>query len=251
VQERVHAAALSDRFDPSGTAAYVAGRALPAIREITVACGPEKLALAAAEDGASFRGEEMVGRWLAGGELSAVDLYLARAAGGPVLEAMGRAAGEACAGPRDPRHCPRCGGLPQLSVFSPSGEDLVAPRRYLECARCAWRWGYPRLTCPGCGETSTGQLPIFAEEGTTLLEVTGQAVRGVSGKRDGPPSGSGPRFPHLSVHACRSCPRYLLNVDLEREARAVPTVDEMAAIPLDLYAREHGLKKIAPNLMGL
>jgi hypothetical protein len=27
-------------------------------------------------------------------------------------------------------------------------------------------------------------------------------------------------------------------------------VDEMAALPLDLYAREHGFTKIIPNLMG-
>jgi hypothetical protein len=251
VQEGVHAAARADLSDPSRTAAYVAGRALPAIREVTVACGPEKLARAVAEDDVSSRGEEMVGLWLAGGELPVMDLYLARAAAGPVLEAIGPAAGDACIGPRDPRHCPRCGGLPQLSVFAPSGEDLVAPRRYLECARCAWRWGHPRMTCPACGETSTGRLPIFAEEGTTQLEATGQVVRGVSAKTEGSSSGSEPRFPHVSIHACRSCSRYLMNVDLERDARAVPVVDEMAAIPLDLYARELGLKKIAPNLMGL
>jgi len=30
----------------------------------------------------------------------------------------------------------------------------------------------------------------------------------------------------------------------------VPVVDELAAIPLDLYAREQGFSKITPNLMG-
>jgi formate dehydrogenase maturation protein FdhE len=37
---------------------------------------------------------------------------------------------------------------------------------------------------------------------------------------------------------------------LGRERRAVAQVDEIAAIPLDLYAKELGLKKIVPNLMG-
>ena len=32
--------------------------------------------------------------------------------------------------------------------------------------------------------------------------------------------------------------------------RAVPEVDELVALPLDLYAGEHGLTKITPNLMG-
>ena len=31
---------------------------------------------------------------------------------------------------------------------------------------------------------------------------------------------------------------------------AVPVVDEMAALPLDLYAVEQGFAKITPNLMG-
>jgi formate dehydrogenase maturation protein FdhE len=40
-------------------------------------------------------------------------------------------------------------------------------------------------------------------------------------------------------------------VDLRRDAAAVPVVDELAALPLDLYAKEHGLQKALPNLMGM
>jgi hypothetical protein len=251
VQERVYGAVQAELSDPSRTAAYVAGRALPLVREVTVACGPEKLArAAAAEDISPAEWEEKVRYWLAGGELSAVDRYLARAAAGPVLEALGGAAGNMCQGPRDLRHCPTCGGLPQVSVFASTGEDLVAPRRYLECARCVSRWPYPRMTCPACGETETGRLPIFAEEGATLMEATGHVVRGASSAPAGAPSGAAPHFPYVTIHACRACARYLLNIDLGRDARAVPVVDEMAAIPLDLYAREQGLMKIVPNLMG-
>ena len=252
VQERVCEAAQAELSDPSRTAAYVAVRALPLVREVTIARGPEKLARAAAEDVSASRWEDTARCWLAGGEVpSAVERYLVRAAAGPVLEALGTAAGGACGGPRDPRHCPQCGGLPQVSFFASRGEDLVAPRRYLECARCAWRWPYPRMTCPACGETATGRLPIFTEEGTTEVEATGSVVRGIRSASGGPPSGPAPRFPHVSIHACRTCSRYLLNVDLGRDARAVPVVDEVAAIPLDLYAREQDLTKIVPNLMGL
>ena len=251
VQERIGKAAQAELADPSQAAACVVKRALPLVRAVTVAYGPETLAQAVEADGGSRGGaEDTVERWLAGGELSMVDRYLARAAAGPVLEALGPAAGSVCRGPRDERHCPTCGGLPQVSIFAPAGEDLVAPRRYLECARCASRWPYPRMTCAACGEANTGSLPIFAEEGATLGEATGHVVRGAAVAPAGPPSGPVPQFPHVSVHACRACARYLLNVDLGRDARAVPVVDEMAAIPLDLYAREQALSKIVPNLTG-
>jgi FdhE protein len=59
-----------------------------------------------------------------------------------------------------------------------------------------------------------------------------------------------PTFPHLRIDACASCQRYLLDVDLSRDPRAVPEVDELAALPLDLYAAGRGLSKITPNLMG-
>ena len=75
--------------------------------------------------------------------------------------------------------------------------------------------------------------------------------------RDGPnreaaaaPAAGAPTFPHLRIDACASCERYLLDVDLGRDPRAVPEVDELAALPLDLYAAERGLSKITPNLMG-
>ena len=48
----------------------------------------------------------------------------------------------------------------------------------------------------------------------------------------------------------RRAPRYLIEVDLARDARAVPEVDELAALPLDLYAADQGLTKVTPNLMG-
>jgi formate dehydrogenase maturation protein FdhE len=57
-------------------------------------------------------------------------------------------------------------------------------------------------------------------------------------------------FPHLRIDACTRCERYLIDVDTGRDPRAVPEVDELAAVPLDLYATERGLSKITPNLLG-
>ena len=253
-QERAYDAARSELSDPSRTIAYTVARALPMVSEVTASRGPQRLARTVADlaadagNGSTARWEAQVKRWLDGAELSAVDRYLARAAAGPVLEALGPAWGRVCGGPRDARHCPHCGGLPQVSILVSAGEDLVAPRRFLECSRCAWRWSYPRMSCAACGETETRHLPIFAEEGTSEAEATGAVVRGLGGIAGAP--AHGPRFRHVSIHACRTCSRYLLNIDLGRDARTVPVVDELAALPLDLYAREQGVMKIVPNLMG-
>ena len=59
-----------------------------------------------------------------------------------------------------------------------------------------------------------------------------------------------PSFPNLRIAGCESCRRYLIEVDMSRDGRAVPEVDELAAVPLDLYAADQGLTKVTPNLMG-
>jgi len=119
--------------------------------------------------------------------------------------------------------CPHCGGLPQLGYFALSGEALVTGPRHLVCARCAASWVHPRMVCAGCGEETSARLPVYSEA---------------------------ERFPHVRIDACETCRRYLLGFDLRRDAEAVPVVDELAALPLDLYASERGLRKVTPNAMG-
>jgi FdhE protein len=75
-------------------------------------------------------------------------------------------------------------------------------------------------------------------------------VRGLEGRLGDHRKDNKAVFPHIRMEACESCRRYLLNVDLLADPAAVPIVDEMAALPLDLYAREKGFSKITPNLMG-
>jgi FdhE protein len=190
----------------------------------------------------------MIESWLRGDSQPPVERYLARAATGPILEALGADAVERPA-TVDERHCPACGGLPQLSTFAPSPEDLVTARRHLVCSRCATTWPYSRLTCAGCGETDTKALVVLGEVGTTQAELSEQIIKARTdpeARKNAVPA----QFPHLRIDGCRTCSHFLLNVDLERNARAVPLVDEIAAIPLSLYAAERGLSKIVPNLMG-
>lgn len=247
VQERAFVAALEDAPRPGAVAAYAAERVLPHVLEVSAASGPPALVASVLERFHEADVAQIVRRWLRGDELLGVDRYVARAAAGPVLEALGSAAGAACEGPRDERHCPTCGGLPQLSYLASSPEDLVTAHRYLECERCATPWAYARMTCAACGETDAAKLPLYAEVGTTQAELSGSVVK-PGGVR--PATAANAQFPHVRIDGCQTCSRYLLTVDVERDGRAVPLVDELAAIPLDLYAKERGMSKVVPNLMG-
>ena len=214
-------------------AAYAARNILPAIVDVTVEAGPRAL-----RDGviAVFCNADLVNlvqRWLDGQSLTPVETYLARASASPLLEALksphpalpqrGREMMPPPQGGRVMYECPACGGLPQLSYFAVSGEALVSGPRYLVCSRCANNWVFARMTCAGCGESTGTKLPIYQEQ---------------------------ERFPHVRVDGCKTCRKYLLTFDLRRDTSAVPVVDEIAALPLDLFARDQGLTKITPNPMG-
>ncbi len=235
--------ARDDRPPPPRLAAWASERMLPRVVKATEAAGPEPLAAAGRDLLEAGRLDEALATWLTGGELPPVERYLARASLYAPLMALGAQAGAACAddpSPRGDRRCSRCGGPPQLSFRSDAGDRLVSGRRQLMCARCGQSWNYSASSCPSCAETSGSRRTVYAE------------------RRDGPVVGADgndqdrdpPVFPHLRVEGCASCGRYLMDVDLGRDPAAVPEVDELAALPLDLYATERGLSKITPNLMG-
>ena len=55
----------------------------------------------------------------------------------------------------------------------------------------------------------------------------------------------------MRVEACDTCHCYIKTIDLTKDGRAVPMVDELAAIPLSLWASENRYTKVSPNLLGL
>ena len=120
-----------------------------------------------------------------------------------------------------PASCPRCGWPPQLASLRDEGE--VRGRRVLVCSLCSGEWTFPRATCPGCGETDANLLPYHTSES----------------------------WPHVRIEECKSCQAYLKAVDMRIDGLAVPVVDEIASVELDLWASEQGLKKIQRNLLGL
>lgn len=119
-----------------------------------------------------------------------------------------------------PSVCPLCGARPQLGVLRPEGDGAS---RFLACSLCATEWRYGRILCPACGEGSELNLAIYIA----------------------------PELPQLRVEACETCRTYLKTVDLSKDGHAVPLVDELAAIPLDLWAHERGYTKLQLNLLGM
>lgn len=253
VQESVCAQACSEMPVPEETAAYAARNVLPRIVQVAAAQGPPLLQQGVLERFDSTDLEATCRAWLHSGPLDPFERFLARAATAPLLEALGDLAGAACEGERGERHCPVCGGQPQLAYFAVSDDDLVTPHRYLECSRCSATWAFARMTCASCGETESDRLALFSERGALEGEMSGRTIRKT--ELDAVPDESlrastAPQFAHLRVDGCRSCSRYLLSIDAGRDRHAVPVVDEIAAIPFSLYARERGLTKLIANQLG-
>ncbi len=61
---------------------------------------------------------------------------------------------------------------------------------------------------------------------------------------------SAPEIAHVRVDVCDTCHTYLKSIDLTKTGLAVAVVDELATMPLDLWAREHGYQKLQINLLG-
>jgi Protein involved in formate dehydrogenase formation len=242
-------AARAEQPEPRQLARWAAERTVPWVVKATEAAGPRTLAAATRDLLGAGRPEEPLAAWLAGGELPPAERYLARASLHAPLVALAGEAGAACTedpSPRGERRCPGCGGPPQLSFRSHAEDPLVSGGRRLACARCGQSWSYSASSCPSCGETSGARRTVYAERRAGPLVGRGGRDRDTAGGA----GAEAPTFPHLRIDACASCERYLLDVDLSRDPRAVPEVDELAALPLDLYAAGCGLSKITPNLMG-
>jgi len=116
--------------------------------------------------------------------------------------------------------CPFCSRRPGVGVLRPQGEGAA---RSLICFFCQNEWPFRRLVCPGCGEEDDKKLPVFTASD----------------------------FDYIRVECCDACKTYIKTVDLTKNGRAEPVVDELASIPLDLWAQGRGYAKLQRNLMGL
>ena len=107
-----------------------------------------------------------------------------------------------------------------MGVLRPLGDG---GQRSLVCSFCLAEWEFRRIVCPGCGEEDHTKLPVYTAE----------------------------ELKHVRVESCDSCRTYIKTVDMTKMGRAEPIVDEMAAIPLDVWAEKQGYVKLQWNLLQL
>ncbi|MGH9786456.1 MAG: formate dehydrogenase accessory protein FdhE [Terriglobia bacterium] len=116
--------------------------------------------------------------------------------------------------------CPFCGRKPQMGVLRAEG---YGARRSLVCSLCLTEWPCPRILCPACGEQRSDLLSVYTAA----------------------------QFEQVRVEACDACRTYMKTIDLTKDGLAIPLVDELATTPLDLWAGQHGYRKLECNLLGL
>lgn len=122
-----------------------------------------------------------------------------------------------------PRHqalpiCPFCERRPVCGILRQEGDGA---KRSLLCSFCSTEWEYRRLICAACEQQDVEKLPVY-----TAAE-----------------------FPYIRVEACDVCHSFLKTIDLTKDGRAIPIVDEIASLPLTLWAEEKGYRKVQPNLL--
>ncbi|HLG99758.1 MAG TPA: formate dehydrogenase accessory protein FdhE [Bryobacteraceae bacterium] len=118
------------------------------------------------------------------------------------------------------RTCPFCSSWPVAGVLRGEGDG---GKRWLLCAVCSTEWPFRRVLCWNCGEENKDKLPVYKAE----------------------------QFAAVRVDGCDTCHVYIKSVDMTVDGRAVPMVDEIAAVALDIWAEEHGYGKLETNLLGM
>jgi formate dehydrogenase maturation protein FdhE len=83
--------------------------------------------------------------------------------------------------------------------------------------------------------------------------VTGvsKVLSGECQRFDALPVFSAEQFPHARIEACDTCWRYLKTIDATRDGRAIPVVDDLATVALDLWASDQGYARVRTNLVGI
>jgi FdhE protein len=116
--------------------------------------------------------------------------------------------------------CPVCNGRPVVSTLRERGHG---GRRGLVCGLCLTEFAWLRMQCPACDESRFDALPVYRAE--TLAGVR--------------------------VDACETCKTYIKTIDLTENGSAVPVVDDLATISLDLWAQQQGYRKLRPNVLRI
>lgn len=103
-------------------------------------------------------------------------------------------------------YCPICGAFPELSFLQ--GDE---GQRWLRCSLCGYDWRFDRMACPYCGEQN---------ENKELIYVDG--------------------FEHKWVELCPDCHRYIVGIDLRKQAGITADVAAIGMVHLDIIAQQKG-----------
>jgi FdhE protein len=156
--------------------------------------------------------------WEGGETLDPAGRFYARVLLQPYAEYLG-SRGDVNASGASPT-CPFCNARPVAGVLRGEGDG---GKRWLLCSLCSTEWQYRRVLCPGCGEENKDKLPIYTAN----------------------------EFPAVRVDACDTCHTYLKSINLTKDGHAIPIVDEIAAVALNIWAEEHDYVKLETNILGM
>jgi FdhE protein len=192
----------------------------PALIKLISRAGTELLASFAAENlrGTDAQLELLSAVWEGGEALDPAGRFYSRVLLQPYAEYLASRGDVAvsAAGPT----CPFCNARPVAGVLRVEGDG---GKRWLLCSLCSTEWQFRRVLCPGCGEENKDKLPIY-----TAAE-----------------------FPAARVDACDTCQTYLKSIDLTKDGHAIPVVDEIATVALNIWAEEHDYVKLETNVLGM
>ena len=161
--------------------------------------------------------ETLFRRYWAHGESADAEEFFARTFLQPVAEHLAHKAGVSGTNQGRPI-CPYCGHKPVCGVLRPEGDGA---KRSLICSLCSTEWEYRRMVCPGCEQEDIKRLPVFTAESCA----------------------------YIRIEACDACQTFIKTIDLTKDGRAIPVVDELASLPLTLWAEEKGYHKLQSNLL--
>jgi formate dehydrogenase maturation protein FdhE len=105
-------------------------------------------------------------------------------------------------------------------VLDPEGDGNALS---LVCSLCQEEWRSRRGRCPACAAEHPEEVYCYHAE----------------------------EIAHIDTQVCEPCGRYLHLIHRDREPQAIPEVDELVALPLDVMCLDYGFVKLHPNLAGV
>lgn len=117
--------------------------------------------------------------------------------------------------------CPVCGFRPHISYIA--DKEDVEGGRFLLCVLCGTDWLYNRNRCVNCGNEEDNSIDYYYNEENRAVQI----------------------------QYCHKCGHYIKIVDMRLDGLAVPVVDDIATLVLDLWAKERGFTRFERNIFGL